>query len=84
MPGLLEGAVIPMIEAHADPNIVLGGELRQVEQLIDVPCRRFLDEYMDSGADGAPRDLDLDVLRRGDDDRVNIGTLQQFAPVAAG
>src|SRR6267154_2216525 len=83
-PGLLKGPVIPMIEAHPDANIMVGGELRQIKQLVDVSCRRFLDEYMDSGADGCARNCDLRVLRRGHDDCVNIGTSQQFAPVAAG
>jgi hypothetical protein len=35
--------VTAKIEAHADANVVLGGKLRQAKQLIDVPCRRFLD-----------------------------------------
>jgi hypothetical protein len=83
-PGLLKGPVIPMIEAHPDANIVFGGELRQTKQFVDVSCRRFLDEYMDSGAYGCARNRDLRVLRRGHDDCVNIGTSQQFAPVAAG
>ena len=61
-----------MIEAHTDANIAFGGELRQAEQLIDVSCRGFLDEHVDSGADGGPRNLDLRVLRRGNDDCVNI------------
>jgi hypothetical protein len=73
-----------MIEAHPDANIVFGGELRQTKQLIDVSCRRFLDEYMNSGAYGGTHNRDLRVLRRGNDDCVNIGASQQFAPVAAG
>lgn len=73
-----------MIEAHPDANIVLGGELRQTKQLVDVSCRRFLDEHVDSGAYGGARYLDLRVLRRCNDDGLNIGTSQQFAPVAAG
>jgi hypothetical protein len=76
--------VISMIEAHPDANIVFGGQLRQAKQLLDVPCRRFLDEYMDSGADGGARNLDLRILRCGDDDCVNIGTFQQLPPIAAG
>src|SRR5260370_14094035 len=83
-PGLPKGPVIPMIEAHPDANIVLGGELRQTKQLVDVSCRRLLDEYMDSGAYGGARNLDLRVLRRGNDDCVDIGSSQHFAPAAAG
>jgi len=49
-----------------------------------VPCRRFLDEHVDSGADGGTGNLDLRVLRRCNDDCADIGAVQQPAPVGAG
>jgi hypothetical protein len=82
--GLLKGPVITKIEAHPDANIVFGGELRQTKQLVDVACRRFLDQHVDSGAYGGARNLNVQVLRRGNDDCVNIGTSQQLPPVFAG
>src|ERR1700722_9000506 len=83
-PGLLKGPVITKIETHPDANIVFGGEFRQTKELVDVSCRRFLDQHVDSGAYGGARNLNVRVLRRGNDDCVNIGTSQQFAPVFAG
>jgi hypothetical protein len=81
---LLESPVIPMIEAHTDANVVFGGKLRQAKQLIDVSCRRLLDQNVDSGVDGSTRNLDLRVLRRCYDDCANVGATQQLAPVSAG
>src|SRR5580658_5361023 len=83
-PGLKKGPVITKIEAHPDANIVFGGELRQTQQLVDVSCRGFLDQHVDSCAYGGARNLDVRVLRRSNDDCLNIGTSQQLAPVIAG
>ncbi len=72
-----------MIEADPDANVVFRGELRQIEQLLDVARRRLLDEHVHPGADRRTRNLGLQVLRRGDDDRIDIGAIQQCAPVGA-
>ena len=72
-----------MIEPDADPNIAAGGKLRQSLELIDVAGRRLLDQHMLSGTDGGTHDCGLHVRRCGDDDRIDINTLEQLTPVGA-
>ena len=84
-PGLLKCPVIAVIEANANTHIVLRGELRQVAQLVDVPCRGLLDEHVLSGADGSARDLGLQRPCGVATMTASISArCQQRAPVGAG
>ena len=70
-----------MTESHPDPNAVAGGELRQALQLIRMACAGLLDQHVHAGGNRRARDFHMRIGRSRDDHRVEVGPIQQFAPV---
>ncbi len=72
-----------MIESDADSDTVARRERRQIQQLVFVSRRRFLDQCMFTRLDHGTQDRRLAIGRRRDDDGVDIGTADELTPIGA-
>src|SRR5205814_1882897 len=83
-PGFLEGRVKAMVKTNFDDTVSVLGRLHQRAQFDGVTCRRLFHQHMFTVCDSSLGNWRETIIRRSDDNQVNIITLDDRAPCRTG